>query len=167
MRRALLASVLPAVTVLAAVGPAGPAQAREPVPFEPGTYPAGHNCDFPVSVYALTNKRYQDVTTLADGTTITRQTGALVVSWTNTITGKTIVTNVSGPQTETDNPDGTGTFVGEGNNFLTFGPRSQANTGEPGIVFTSGRAVLEFAAGAGTSFSVSGTQVNGCALLAG
>ena len=84
------------------------------------------------------------MTTLADGTTITRVTGNLVVSWKNDITGKTIVRHLSGPTTTTVHPDGTGTAVGEGLNFWTFGPVSQTNTGEPGIVFTSGRAVIDF-----------------------
>lgn len=107
------------------------------------------------------------MTTLADGTTITRITGRLVVSYTNELTGTTIVRNVSGPTTETDHPDGTSTFAGRGNNVWTFGPVSQANTGEPGLVFTTGRAVVEVAGGFATSFSISGNQVNGCALLAG
>ena len=166
MRRALLFAFLPAIAALAALVPAGPAQAREPVPFLPGTLPA-NRCGFPVDIVALTNNEYQEVTTLADGTTITRITGRLVVSYTNAITGNTIVRNVSGPTTETDHPDGTATFVGQGNNVWTFGPVSQGNTGEPGLVFTSGRAVIDVAGGFATSFSISGRQINGCALLAG
>ena len=166
MRRALFAGVLPAITALAALMLAGPAQAREPVPFTPGTYPA-QVCGFPVDVAAIANNEYQDVTTLADGTTITRVTGNLVVSWKNDITGKTIVRELSGPTTTTVHPDGTGTAVGGGLNFWTFGPVSQMNTGEPGIVFTSGRAVIGFSGIFAESFSLSGTQVNACALLAG
>jgi hypothetical protein len=134
------------------------------VPFTNGTLPA-NRCGFPILIAAVTNNEYQDVTTLADGTTIQKVTGNLVVSFTNAVTGKTIVRNVSGPYTQTTHPDGTGMQVAEGRNFWTFGPISQGNTGEPGLVFTTGRVVLEFADGAGTSFSVSGTQVNGCALL--
>jgi hypothetical protein len=74
-----------------------------------------------------------------------------VLSFTNTDTGFAIVRNVSGPTTAINHPDGTATFVGEGNNFFGFGPKSQANTGEPGLVFTSGLIVLQVADGAGSS----------------
>jgi hypothetical protein len=84
------------------------------------------------------------VTTLADGTTITKITGRLEQSFTNGDTGFTIVRNVSGPSTRIDNPDGTGTFVGEGLTWLIFGPKSQANTGEPALIFISGLVVLQF-----------------------
>jgi hypothetical protein len=73
---------------------------------------------------------------------------------------------VSGPSTEIDHPDGTGTFTGEGLSWFAFGPVSQGNTGEPGLVFTSGLVVLQIDSGFVTSFSLAGTQVNGCALLA-
>ena len=90
-----------------------------------------------------------------------------MVSWKNDITGKTIVRHLNGPSTETDYPDGARTVVEEGNNFATFGPVSQMNTGEPGILFTTGRAVVSGHGICAESFSLSGTQVNGCALLAG
>ncbi len=157
--------ILLAITVLAAVAPAGAAQAREPVPFEPFTLPA-NRCGFPIDVGVVANNEYQDVTTLADGTTITRITGRLVLSFTNDDTGFSIVRNVSGPTTEIDHPDGTVTFIAEGENWFGFGPISQRNTGEPGLVFTSGRVVLQIAGGAVTTFSLAGQQVNGCDLLA-
>jgi len=124
-----------------------------------------NGCQFPIEVAVVSNNECQDVVTLADGTTITRITGRLVLSFTNNDTGFTIVRNVSGPTTETDHPDGTATFVGEGENWFGFGPRSQANTGEPGLVFTSGLVALQIAGGAVISFSLNGTQVNGCELL--
>jgi len=158
--------ILLAITVLAAVAPAGAAQAREPVTVTPFTLPA-NRCGFPVDIEVVSNNEYQDVTTLADGTTITRITGRLVLSFTNTVTGFTIVRNVSGPSTEFDHPDGSGTFVGEGLTYFGFGPISQGNTGEPGLVFTSGLVVLQFGGGVVTSFSLAGEQVNGCDLLAG
>jgi hypothetical protein len=171
MRRSLFATVLPAITALAAFVLAGPAQAaREPVPWptlaNPGTYPA-RVCGFPVDVAAITNNEYQDVTTLADGTKIIKTTGNLVVWWRNDLTGKTIIRHLSGPTTETDYPDGTGVSVGEGLNFWTFGPISQSNTGEPGIVFTTGHVIVTFHGIFADTFSLSGTQVNACALLAG
>ena len=117
----------------------------EPVTIEPFTF---NGCQFPIDVAVVSNNECQDVVTLADGTTITRITGRLVLSFTNTDTGFTIVRNVSGPTTETDHTDGTATFVGEGENWFAFGPTSQANTGEPGLVFTSGLVVLQIAGGA-------------------
>ncbi len=158
--------ILLAITVLAAVAPAAAAKDREPVTFDPFTLPA-NRCGFPIDVEVVANKEYQDVVTLADGTTITRITGKLVLSFTNTVTGFTIVQNVSGPSTEIDHPDGTVTEILEGHSWFGFGPISQGNIGQPGLVFTSGRVVLQAAGGAVTSFSLSGKQVNGCDLLQG
>ena len=169
MRRAVIRGLL-TIAALAVVVPAGLAQAREPVPFTPGTLPA-NRCGFAIYIAAVTNNEFQDVTILSDGTTITKITGHLVVSFTNDVTGKTIVRNVSGPTTETHHFDKQGnlvggTFVGTGNNFNTFRPTSQTNTGEPGLVFSSGRFTLQFDSNrVALSFSLSGTQVNGCALL--
>jgi hypothetical protein len=167
MRRALL-GVLLTTAVVAVVAPAGLARARTPVVITPFTLP-GSRCGFPVDVGVVKNNETQDVTTLADGTTITNIRGNLVLSFTNDDTGYTIVRNVSGPTTETDRPDGTGTLVARGNNWFGFGPTSQANTGEPGLVFTSGRATLQIdlVHGVVTGFSLSGKQVDGCALLSG
>jgi hypothetical protein len=157
--------ILLAITGLAAVAQIGAAQTCEPVPFTPFTIPADDGCGFPIRVEVVSNNECQDVVTLADGTTITRIRGRLVLSFTNTDTLFTITRNVSGPTTQTDHPDGSGTFQGEGQNWFSFGPRSQANTGEPALVFTNGLVVLEFSNGAVDSFSLHGTQVNGCELL--
>jgi hypothetical protein len=157
--------ILLAITGLAAVAQIGATQACDPVVFPPFFTLSDNRCGFPIDVKVVSNNECQDVVTLADGTTITRITGRLVLSFTNHDTGFTIVRNVSGPTTETDHPDGTTTFVGEGENWFGFGPTSQANTGEPGLVFTSGLVVLQIAGGAVQSFSLHGTQVNGCELL--
>ena len=142
------------------------------------TLPSPIFCPFDVDIGVVSNNEYKDVTTLADGTTITNITGNLVESFKNDSTGYTIVHNVSGPTTTTIHPaqppavNGTGTEVGRGNNMWIFGPRSQANTGEPGLVFTSGRAVfmdfevLPSGTRIATSFSLSGNQDNVCSLLA-
>src|SRR5947209_16770444 len=133
MRRAPFAVLLPAITALAAIIPAASAQAREPVNNTPFSFPAGHNCPFQVDVGVVSDNEYADITTLADGTTITRIRGTLVESFTNVDTNghpvKTIVRNVSGPTTTTGPLHaGTSTEVGEGNNWWGFGPHSQANT---------------------------------------
>jgi hypothetical protein len=161
--------ILLAITGLVAVAQIGAAQVCDPVVFPPDnsfTLP-NNRCGFPIRVDVVSNKECQDVVTLADGTTVTRITGRLVLSFTNTVTGFTITRNVSGPTTETVHPDGSGTFVGEGQNWFSLGPLSQANTKEPGLFFTSGLVVLQIAGGAVTDFSLNGTQVNGCELLDG
>ena len=165
MRRTAFWSLL-AITALAAVAPAGAAKDREPVPFDPFTLPL-NRCGFPIAVGVVSNNEFQDVVTLADGTIITRITGKLVLSFTNTVTGFTIVQNVSGPSTEIDHPDGTITEILEGHSWFGFGPISQGNIHQPGLVFTSGRVVLQVAGGAVTIFSLSGKLVNGCELLGG
>lgn len=150
---------------------------------------------FSVSSTDVVNK--QVTTTLADGTPIpggfvaqsdppyypTKTSGLLVDSFTNETTGKTIVRNVSGPNWFTYDPTpqlpgalATGTYVTTGTNAQLFGPMSEAalqaaGISEPTLVFTTGILVMHFAIDASgayvTSFSLHGTQQNGCALLAG
>jgi hypothetical protein len=175
MRRTALLGIVTATALCGVIG--GVAQAaptRTPVtdPLGSGspngsiTLPGPVICPFNVDVAVVSNGEYQTVTTLSDGTTVTNITGSLVLSFRNDTTGATIVRNLSGPTSTTVHPDGTGTEVGGGENYWIFGPRSQANTGEPGLVFTNGRVVLPFVGNVVTSFSVAGTQVNACALLA-
>ena len=157
--------ILLTIIALVSLGLVRVAQAREPVP--DSDFPLSiSGCGFLIDVAVVSNNEFNDVTTLPDGTTITKTTGKLVLSFTNADTGFTIVRNVSGPAIVTSHPDGTGTFVAEGLNWFAFGPVSQGNTGEPGLVFTRGLVVLEFANGFVTSFSLQGTQVNGCEQLA-
>jgi hypothetical protein len=179
MRRSLVRCLL-VLAAVAVVVPVGVAQARTPVLSEDleGQLPA-ERCGFTITVGVVTNNEYEDVTTLADGTTITKTTGHLVMSFTNDETGKTIVRNVSGPSTLTRYLDATGTFVasrtfvGGGRNWFVFGPNSRDHSGEPGLFFTSGRVTIHgdrkdmnspFTVTIG-GFSLSGTQEDGCALL--
>ena len=171
--------IIGAVTAVALLGAPAAAEAataaplaRTPVtdPLSSGS-PNGsitlpiNRCGFLVDVAVVTNNEFQDVTTLADGTTVQKITGNLVLSFKNDTTGKTIEKNVSGPTTTTNHPDGSGTFQGQGPNWLSFGPNGQANTGEPGLVFTSGLVTVMFANGTAQSFSLNGTPENGCTLL--
>ena len=121
-------------------------------------------CGFDVDLEVVANNERTTTTTLADGTVIKRVTGLLVESY--TANGKTITRNVSGPTTTTKRPDQTATFVGEGNNRLLFGPNGRRNTGEPALVITSGRVVVEITGITATAFSLAGRQENLCALLA-
>jgi hypothetical protein len=163
---------LPAAAEAATAAPLARTPVTDPLhsgsPNGPIMLPATR-CAFPVDIAVVTNNEFQDVTTLADGTTVTKITGNLVLSFKNDTTGKTIVKNVSGPTTTTTNPDDSSTFQGGGPNWLTFGPIGQANTGEPGLVFTSGLVTVtsKIVNGLRTaqSFSLNGHQDNGCALL--
>jgi hypothetical protein len=169
MRRALFTGVLPVITTLAALATASPAQAREPEPvtITPFTLPGRVICEsFAVDVGVISNNEHQETTTLADGTTITHIRGELVLSFKNDATGRTIVRNVSGPTTTIVHPDSTGIETGTGNNWWGFGPKSKANTGEPGLVFTSGLVALKFTGNVVTRFTLDGRQVNACNLLA-
>jgi hypothetical protein len=185
---ALFAVVVPATAAQAKT--AATAQATTTYTCYPNT-PAAFN----VSTSNVVDK--QVTTTLADGTPIpggfvaqsdppyypTKTSGLLVSSFTNETTGKTIVRNVSGPNWFTYDPTprvpgalATGTYVTTGTNAQLFGPMSEAalqaaGTSEPALVFTTGILVMRFAIDASgpyvTSFSLHGTQQNGCALLAG
>jgi hypothetical protein len=168
-----LAALGPVLLVLLAATPGRAAQ-RICVPGEPHTCAVGNQpfdlplsrCGFPIGVGVVSDREYViHDTFLADGTEIQRITGELVLSFTNTTTGKTVTENVSGPSTSTFAPDGSGRFQGQGRSWLSFGPLGQANTREPGLVFTDGVVVVGFSGNVATSFSLSGTQVDGCALL--
>ena len=170
-RRPLRGVVLVGVVVACLVGSAAALATdsyhRVPVgntPFDVGP----QVCGFPIHVGIVSDNEYfTHQTTLADGTLIQQVNGRLVVSLTNTDSGKTIVKNESGPGTFTSYPDGSFLFDGLGHSFNFFGPIGQANTGEPGLVLTSGHVVVHYSAttGAADSFTLSGTQTNGCTLL--
>jgi hypothetical protein len=127
--------------------------------------PGGTFCAFNITAAVVTNKEFEDVTKLSDGTMVTQVKGNLVLSFTNDTTGNTIKKNVSGPSTYTQNPDGSSTFQGEGLNWLAFGPGGQRNTGEPGLIFTKGQVTATFQGPTAQKFSLNGTQENGCTLL--
>ena len=161
------------------------------------TYTCYPNTPFAFNVANSDVVNKQVTTTLADGTPIpggyvaqsdppfypTMTAGPLVESFTNATTQKTIVRNVSGPNWFTYDPTpkvpgalATGTYVTTGVTYQLFGPMSEAALNaagihEPTLVFTSGLLVMRFVVtqtGAYvTSFSLKGTQQNGCALLSG
>lgn len=170
MRRALFTAVLPVFAMLATVASAAPALASEQVTI-PSVLPKDVICpNFDIDVGVIVNDERQDVTKRGDGTTITRVKGALVLSFTNHTTGKTIVRNLSGPTTTIAHTDTngvvTGVETGTGNSWWGFGPSSKANTHEPGLVFTTGLVVLDFTGNIVNRFSLVGHQINGCDLLA-
>lgn len=184
----LLATVAPATAAQAKT--AATAQAATTYACYPNK-PAAFN----IANSDVVNK--QVTTTLADGTPIpggfvaqsdppyypTMTSGPLAESFTNETTQQTIVRNVSGPNWFTYDPTpkvagalATGTYVTTGTTYQLFGPRSEAafqaaGIHEPTLIFTSGLLVMRFVidqSGAYvTSFSLHGTQQNGCALLSG
>jgi hypothetical protein len=130
-------------------------------------FPNNPSRTFTVDAFQVANKEKVTTTTLANGDVVIRTTGKLVLLFQNHTTGKSIVKDVSGSTTETDYPTTPAIirFVGTGNNWFGFGPGGQANTGEPGLVFTSGKVVVKIVGNTAQSLSLDGHQENGCALL--
>jgi hypothetical protein len=154
--------------VFAAVASASPGNGAVRVPVGNAPFDIDASvCGFPIHVGVVADKEYViHDTTLADGTEVVQITGKLVLSFTNVDTGKAIVENVSGPATETVPPDGSFVFHGLGNGVFIFSPGDQASIGEPGLVFWSGKLIVTFPpTGPAQSFTLSGNQTNGCALL--
>jgi hypothetical protein len=176
MRNLIIGAVTAAALLVA---PAAAEAATAAAPWTPVTNPlgsrshhgsitleAGGFCVFAVNVAVVANNELKQVTTLADGTTIMRLKGELVLGFRNKTTGKSIEEDVSGPSTTTISPDGgSATFQGEGPHWLAFGPESKASTGEPGLVFTKGQVTVTYVGITVQTFSLNGTQENGCALL--
>lgn len=185
---ALLATIVPATAAQAKTSATAQAATTYTCyPNKPGA--------FNIANSDVVNK--QVTTTLADGTAIpggfvaqsdppyypTMTSGPLVESFTNETTQQTIVRNVSGPNWFTYDPTpkvagalATGTYVTTGTTYQLFGPRSEAafqaaGIHEPTLIFTSGLLVMRFVidqTGAYvTSFSLHGTQQDGCAVLSG
>jgi len=196
MRRAKLAVLLSAVTLVALSAPVTAAEATTGAD-QAVTYTCYPNTSFAFTVTVGTVVNDQVTTTLADGTPIPGgfmaqsdppfypnvTSGLLVQSFTNAATGKTIVRNVSGPSWFTYDPTptvpgalATGTYVATGTTAQLFGPLSEAALGaagihEPTLLFESGLLVMHFVVAQSgayvTSFSLNGTRRNGCALLSG
>jgi hypothetical protein len=165
---ALALLAVPAVARAATPAPPVLSPVTEPAP---PTLPGGTFCKFTVDIAVVANTEYQLVTTLPDGNTVTTVAGELILSFKNDTTGKAIQENVSGPTTTFASADGlSGTELGAGRSWWAFGPGGQKNTGEPGLIFTQGPVITTYApnaAGVPTTqtFSLVGTQQNGCALL--
>jgi hypothetical protein len=196
MRRAKLAVLLSAVTLVALGAPVTAARATTTAD-QAVAYTCNPDTSSAFTVTLGTVASNQVTTTLADGTPIPGgfvaqsdppfypnvTSGLLVQSFTNGTTGKTIVRNVSGPSWFTYDPAptvpgalATGTYVAAGTTAQLFGPLSQtalaaAGIHEPTLVFESGLLVMHFVVAQSgayvTSFSLNGRQQDGCALLSG
>ena len=180
MRKLIVGAVMgvallgaPAVAEAAPPPPPGWTHVTDPIGCGSSTctLPAGQFCKFAVDISIVANEEIQNVTTRADGTTVTKIKGLLVLSFKNdNPKGRKIVKNVSGSTTTTVSPDGSHvTQQGDGANWWTFGPIGRMNTGEPALVFTYGPVTVAGIAAKGVltaqTFSLHGIQENGCALL--
>jgi hypothetical protein len=126
-----LSAVLAPVSVSANNDPHRTFQAATP------SYLPNGVCNFPVYVAFPVNKEYGTTTMTADGSTVIKVTGSLVVTATNTTRGTTITLNVSGPGTNIFTPDGKLKFDSRGLTlfFVTNGPQFGLPSG---LVQTSG-----------------------------
>ena len=91
------------------------------------------------------NKEYQQVTTLPDGTQVTKLTGSAFVNFA-TDAGASLTVNASGPtNSETFNPaTGDFDFTGTGQSVLFLSPEQAAATGLPELFSTSGPTDILF-----------------------
>ncbi len=113
MRRATVLTAALTLAVGAVAAPASAATTDEKSPWiryhqEDVTVAAGKGCDFEVFEKVLRDgEYYRDVATYADGTPRIQQwKGPLVMRYTNTATGKSIVVDLDGKATITYYPDG-------------------------------------------------------------
>lgn len=196
MRHLKIATLLSASALAAAVALPGAAHAATPRPQATTTHTCYPNTSraYDYTSYAIVDK--QRTTTLADGTKLpagyvaqsdppyypTKTSGYLLDGFTNQTTQKTIkrVDDATGWFTYDPAPTvpgalATGTYISTGANAESFGPKSQAafeaaGVHEPTLVFVRGLLVMHFVVDADgsyvTTFSLDGSQQNGCALLA-
>lgn len=193
MRHVELATLLSASALAAALVVPGAAHAATPRATTHTCYP-GTSRAFDYTSSAVVDK--QVTTTLADGTPLpagyvaqsdppyypTKTSGYLLDAFTNNTTRRTIrrVDSATGWFTYDKTPKvpgalATGTYISAGANAESFGPNSQAafeaaGLHEPTLVFVRGLLVMHFVVDAAgpyaTTFSLHGSQLNGCALLA-
>jgi hypothetical protein len=139
------------LALVAAAPSAADKPIRERAPFgDSFTYDAGDPCAFPLSVSAVEDKEYATVFFDKEGTFLrVHGAGRLVLQFTNALTGKSIVVNVSGPVRITVNPDGSNTVALSGVSFLHLNHIADAPAGipVPSALITRGPSVTEVAFG--------------------
>jgi hypothetical protein len=158
----MLGGVLTASPALAGRGPKweflGPAR--------PFTLPASI-CGFKIRVSFPVNKEYGKILKTTNGSATMLITGRLTLSNTNLSTGKTIITNLSGPGKLTTFPDGSVTERAKGHTGYLLSPADAKRIGVPRLGVTAGAQTITFAPdGSVTSFSLRGhVLVDICAAL--
>jgi len=125
-------------------------------------------CGFPVRFDPVNNNQYVvQSSTAPDGTVTQRITGHLDIVLTNLTNGHSVTVNAGGPATVIARADGFVHLDGQGHTILTFGSRTQARLGVPGIALSTGRTEFTFDPNTSpsVSYSVGGRVVDGCALV--
>jgi hypothetical protein len=137
----VLRAVVSAVALIALLAPVSVSANNDPhrtfLAATPLDLPAGF-CSFPVHLDFPVNKEYGTISTTADGSTMIKSTGALVVTVTNKTTRANITLNVSGPGTNIISRDGNTLqfdLLGITLFFVTNGPQFGLPSG---LVQTSG-----------------------------
>jgi hypothetical protein len=133
----------------------------------PFTLPASF-CGFKLRVTFPVNKEFTKILKTADGSMTFLFTGAVVASFTNLQTGKTITENMSGPGKATIHADGSITEVHTGRNGpFILAPADAKRFGLPAVSVTAGALRFSVAAnGVLTALSLHGhVLVNVCAAL--
>jgi len=125
-------------------------------PAKPFTLPAGI-CGFKIRVSFPVNKQYGKILKTTNGSTTMLITGRLTLSNTNLNTGKTIITNLSGPAKITTFPDGSATESAKGHTGYLLSPAHAKRLGIPRLGVTAGTQTISLAPdGSVTSFSLHG-----------
>jgi hypothetical protein len=123
-------------------------------------------CPFPVLIHPIVDNEYGTLTTAPDGSTVLMVTGNAVATYSNTITGKSITLNASGPGLEAFHPNGAITFDTEGPGVYITLPYAQQEFGTFGFDYFKGHVQATVnAAGIITAFSWSGSSMDLCAVL--
>jgi hypothetical protein len=147
------------IAVAAAFAGTTIAQADTPPPPQP--LPAKY-CGFPVILTTLRDNSEKPSTNPGPST------GNFIVQF--IANGKSATFNVSGATQPSTISGTTGTQIFTGPSYNLFGTQSQINTGQPGIVYSTGRTVVTYDTTTGPnfvalSFSSTAPVTNVCALL--
>lgn len=132
-----IATAAVALLVDPAVGAANNDPHRSFAAATPFDLPAGY-CAFPVHLTFPVDREYMTASSLPDGSTVQKFTGAFTVSATNAATGKSVAFNASGPGTLTLSPDGSsGLFENQGL-FLLYASNATQYGLPSNLVITTG-----------------------------
>ena len=165
LRRAGFAAAALSIGFVGLVPSMGGASGRTPT-LNPDTTFTGA-CTFPVAFHAVVNNEFSTATTLPDGTIVTKTTGNLVATLTNTNNGNSVTLNISGPGVSVVHPDGSSENTLQGRSLFIFFAQAQTAFGLPGLQLGSGLIQADFdSSGNLTSYSHSGSSTDLCAALA-
>ena len=162
-----LTGIVAAAVALVALAPVSAVAADHRIPLgnTPSDIPA-EDCGFPIHVDVVQDREYIVKTRdNPDGSSSLRVTGKLILRFTKTDSGDSIVRNVGGPGSVTFSDDGA-VFESEGRSVGFYSPAEQATAGVPGLQFVNGHSTVVTDANlAATSVTIRGRSEDGCALL--